>query len=163
MLQLEEALQRILSVTPLLGQEAVTVREAAGRVLANPAVSSVDLPLFDNSAMDGFAVRAADLAGANADNPGALQWIGKAAAGEVFNGAVQAGTCVRLFTGSPLPNGADAVVMQEDTRPDSTEPNRFWFLDTVKPGDNVRRQGEDIQQGAKLVEAGSRLNSGQLA
>src|SRR5438876_6959803 len=136
-------------MTPLVGQESETVRVAPGRVLAEPAISPVDLPLFDNSAMDGFAVRAADLAGTNADHPVALLWIGKAAAGEVFKGAVQAGTCVRLFTGSPLPNGADAVVMQEETRPDSSQPNRFWFLDTVKPGDNVRRQGEDIQKGAK--------------
>lgn len=163
MLELEEALQRVLSAVRPLDAEEVSLHEAAGRVPADSPVSPVGLPLFDNSAMDGYAVRAADLTCAAPDNPVALRLNGKVAAGEVFQGTVEAGTCVRLFTGSPLPNGADAVVMQEDTRFDATQPDRIWFLDTVKPWENVRLQGEDVRLGAKLAETGKRLTAGHVA
>src|SRR5437762_12036409 len=89
MLELEEALTRILSAIQPSDPEAVSVHDAAGRVLAVTAVSPLDLPLFDNSAMDGYAVRAADLAKATPDNPRPLRLIGKAAAGEVFKGTVE--------------------------------------------------------------------------
>jgi len=163
MLELEEALTRILSAIQPSDPEAVSVHDAAGRVLAVTALSPLDLPLFDNSAMDGYAVRAADLAKATPDNPRPLRLIGKAAAGEIFKGTVEPGTCVRLFTGSPLPIGSDGVVMQEDTRPDSTRPDWFWFSDPVSPGENVRHGGEDVKRGAQLVEAGTRLSPGQVA
>ena len=143
--------------------ETVTIPEAAGRVPAEPALSPVDLPLFDNSAMDGYAVRAADLAGAGAEHPRALRLIGKVAAGEVFTATIDPGSCVRVFTGSPLPRGADAVVMQEDTQPDPTQPDQWWFLDTVRPWENVRLLGEDVKRGAKLVDRGSRLTAAHLA
>jgi len=97
------------------------------------------------------------------DHPVALRLIGKAAAGEVFSGAIEAGTCLRVFTGSPLPDGADAVIMQEDTRPDPTQPDRLWCVGAVKPWENVRLQGEDLKRGAKLVAVGSRLTAGQVA
>src|SRR5207302_6403016 len=163
MLELEEAISRILSAVQPLGHEIVTLRDAAGRVPAVSVISPVDLPIFDNSAMDGYGVRAADLTSASAGNPSALRLIGKVAAGEVFKGAIEAGTCVRLFTGSPMPNGADAVVMQEDARPDPARPDRLWFLDTVKTGENVRLRGEDVKRGAELVPAGNRLTAGQIA
>jgi len=159
MLELEQALQRILSSVQPLDLEKVSLQEAAGRVLAEPTVSPVDLPLFDNSAMDGYAVRAVDLANASGNDPRALRMIGKVAAGNVFNGTVRAGTCVRLFTGSPLPCGADAVVMQEDTRVDPVPSEQVWFFDAVKPWENIRLQGEDIKRGAKLAETGSRLTA----
>ena len=146
MLELEEAISRILSAVRPLGHELVTLREAAGRVLAESVISPVDLPIFDNSAMDGYGVRSADLASASAGNPSALRLIGKAAAGEVFKGKIEAGTCVRLFTGSPMPNGADAVVMQEDARPDPARPDQVWILDTVKTGENVRLRGAGHRQ-----------------
>src|SRR5262245_53514923 len=115
MLELENALERILSTIQPLEHETVALPEAADRVLAEPILSPVDLPPFDNSAMDGYAVRAADVAAASAEQPASLQVRGKVAAGGVPAHPVTAGTCVRLFTGSPLPEGADAVVMQEDT------------------------------------------------
>jgi len=163
MLELEEAISRILSAVRPLGHELVTLREAAGRVLAESVISPVDLPIFDNSAMDGYGVRSADLASASAGNPSALRLIGKAAAGEVFKGKIEAGTCVRLFTGSPMPNGADAVVMQEDARPDPARPDQVWILDTVKTGENVRLRGEDVKRGAELVPEGNRLTAGRIA
>jgi len=163
MLELEEALNRILSVVQPLDPETVLIEEAPDRVLAEPAFSPLDLPPFDNSAMDGYAVRALDLAGAGADHPLPVRLIGKAAAGEVFPGALEHGTCVRVFTGSPLPIGADAILMQEDTRPDPTEPDRVWCLEAVKPWENVRLQGEVVKRGAKLAGPGSRLTAGHVA
>ena len=162
MLELEEALVRILSAIQPLEHETVALTEAADRVLAEPIVSPVDLPRFDNSAMDGYAVRAADLAAASAERPASLQVRGKVAAGGVFADQVAAGTCVRLFTGSPLPEGADAVVMQEDTRLDPSRPDIAWFLEAVRPWENVRLRGEDAKRGVTLAEAGDRLTFGQI-
>ncbi len=162
MIELEEALNRILSTIQLLEYEAVALTEAADRVLAEPIVSPVDLPRFDNSAMDGYAVRAADLAAASAERPASLWVRGKVAAGGVYADKVAAGTCVRLFTGSPLPEGADAVVMQEDTRLDPSRPDTVWFLEAVRPWENVRLRGEDAKRGATLAEAGDRLTFGQI-
>src|SRR5438477_7699931 len=163
MLELEQALQRILSVVRPLGSEFVAIRDSAGRVLADPIFSPVDLPLFDNSAVDGYAVRAGNLKGASADHPTNLRSIGQAPAGEAFGGAIEDGTCVRVFTGSPLPNGADAAIMQEDTRSDPTQPGQLRCLETVKLWENVRLQGEDLKRGAKLADAGSRLTAGRVA
>jgi molybdopterin molybdotransferase len=162
MLELEDALNRILSVVHPLGHETVALTEAAGRVLAEPVVSPVDLPRFDNSAMDGYAVRAADLTAASAEQPASLQVRGKVAAGGVFADKVAAGTCVRLFTGSPMPAGADAVVMQEDSRPDPVRSDTVCFREAVRPWENVRLSGEDAKRGATLAEAGERLTFGQI-
>jgi len=96
--------------------------ESAGRVAAEAVASPIDLPTFDNSAMDGYAVRSADVASVSAQAPVALKLAAHVPAGTVFTGAVESGTCVRVFTGSPLPNGADAVVMQEDTRIEASQP-----------------------------------------
>jgi molybdopterin molybdotransferase len=163
MLELEAALKRILSAIQPLEHEIVALRDVAGRVVAEPVMSPVDLPVFDNSAMDGYAVRAADLAHACEGRPVALRLIGKIAAGEVFGGNVEDGTCARLFTGSPLPGGADAVVMQEDTRPDPERQDRVSFLDAVTPWENIRLRGEDVKRGVKLVEAGVRITAGHVA
>ena len=162
MLELEEAVKRILSTIQPLAHESVALTDAADRVLVEPIVSPVDLPQFDNSAMDGYAVRAADLAAASTEQPVSLQVRGRVAAGAVFTDPVAAGTCVRLFTGSPLPEGADAVVMQEDTRLDPSRPGTAWFLEAVRPWENVRPRGEDAKRGATLAEAGDRLTFGQI-
>src|SRR5437867_10018839 len=162
MLELEEALNRILSTIQPLGDESVALTDAADRVLAEPVVSLVDLPRFDNSAMDGYAVRTADLVAARTEQPVSLRVIGEVAAGAVFADKVAAGTCVRLFTGSPLPEGANAVVMQEDTRLDPLQPGTVWFLAAIRPWENVRRRGEEAKRGAMLAEAGDRLTFGQI-
>ena len=163
MLELEEALKQILAAVPPPVNEEIPLSEAAGRVLNQPVLSPIDLPLFDNSAMDGFGVRAADLVSAGADHPARLRVIGRVAAGEVFSGEVPGGCCVRLFTGSPLPRGADAVVMQEDTRPDPQNPAGILAIDPVQAGENVRRQGEDVSRGSLLSQAGERIGFGQIA
>src|SRR5437867_12889409 len=116
MIELEEALARILNSVPAPIPEAVPLSEADGRVVTEQLRSPIDLPPFDNSAMDGYAVRAADVASATSGAPVRLRQCGRVAAGETYTGEVGQGTCVRLFTGSPMPPGADAVVMQEDAR-----------------------------------------------
>ena len=163
MLELEEALAGILAAVPPPRAESIPLSDADGRVLAERVQSPIDLPVFDNSAMDGYAVCASDVASANPESPVRLRLAGKAPAGEVFAGEVVAGICVRLFTGSPLPQGADAVVMQEDTRVESNAPGGVLFLRPAKPGENVRLRGEDLERGATLAEAGEVLTVGRIS
>ena len=162
MLSLEAARQRIINSIEPLPPVSVPLDQAADRFLAERLVSSVDLPGFDNSAMDGYAVRAADVSNASAENPVALRLIGRAAAGDVFAGELTRGICVRVFTGSMLPAGADAVIMQEDTRVDGAAAHTVLMLDAAKPWENVRFKGEDIKTGTPLLEPGSRLTPGRL-
>ena len=163
MLQLEEALARILAALPPASGEEVTLNEAHGRVLSQEAAARLYLPYFDNSAMDGYAVRAKDLAGAKPEAPVRLQLAGRVAAGENFGGQVLPGTCVRLFTGSALPAGADAVVMQEETRVDENKPEEVFFLEKVGPWENIRFQGEDVKRGQVLGAAGMVVGAGRLS
>jgi molybdopterin molybdotransferase len=163
MLQYEEALARVIGAVPTAAGESIALADADGRFLAGEILSPVDIPPFDNSAMDGYAVRAADVALAKLDSPVRLRLAGRVAAGEKFLGEVSSGTCVRLFTGSPLPEGADAVVMQEDTKAVGADPNEVLVLDSVKPWENVRFQGEDIKRTAAVAAKGDALTVGRLA
>lgn len=163
MLELEQALDRILAALPVLPPEIVALPEADGRVLAEPLVAASDLPAFDNSAVDGYAVRAADLCPASAAAPVRLEVAAKIPAGKDFPASVLGGQCVRLFTGSPLPKGADAIVMQEDTRPDPGSPAHVLVGAAVLPGENVRARGGDIRAGTTLLEPGVRLNPAHVA
>jgi len=164
MLELEEALKQILAAIPSPETEGVSLSEASGRFLGARVCAAVDLPVFDNSAMDGFAVRGSDLASASPDHPVRLRMIGRVPAGQSFSGGpIPSGSCVRLFTGSPLPQGADAVVMQEDTKPLAENTGDILVLESVKVGENVRRQGEDVQKGSILGEAGDCLSVVRLA
>ena len=162
MLAFEEALARMLAEVPAPEGESVSLRAASGRILADQIRSPIDLPVFDNSAMDGYAVRAADVTSAKPASPARLRLAGKVAAGEIFMGEVTPGTCVRLFTGSPLPAGADAVVMQEDTHIDPTAPGEVVILAPAGPGENVRTRGEDVKQGTILAEAGAAITPGRI-
>jgi molybdopterin molybdotransferase len=162
MLEFEEALARMLAAVPVPTSEDASLYQAAGRVLAEQIQSPIDLPTFNNSAMDGYALRAADVSSAKPTSPVRLRLAGKVAAGESSAGVVTAGTCVRLFTGSLLPAGADAVVMQEDSRLESNAPGEVLILAPAVPGENVRSRGEDVKRGEMLVEAGEVLTVGLL-
>jgi len=159
MLDLETALARVLAALPPPRTEVLPLANVAGRVLTESLASPGDLPPFDNSAMDGYAVRAADVRGAGPESPTALRIKARIPAGDCFSGEVAAGECARLFTGSPMPHGADAVVMQEDTRLDPASPDVVLVGDSVRQGENVRRRGEDVRRGAQLLEAGATLTS----
>jgi molybdopterin molybdotransferase len=160
MLSLEEAQARVLATITPLGNEVVALISADGRIAAEDLYAAIDLPCFDNSAMDGFAVRAADVINAGAEAPVKLRLTGTVAAGERAVGAVAAQSAVRVFTGSPLPAGADAVVMQEDTR---CVGDMVEVLDAVKPCENVRLRGEDLKCGALLCRRGEALGAGIIA
>jgi molybdopterin molybdotransferase len=162
MLDYEAALARILAVIPSPVVESVKLEDANNRVLAEDAYSAINLPLFDNSAMDGYAVRAADVALAKPDAPTRLRLAGRIAAGESFKGEMQPGTCIRVFTGSPLPNGADAVVMQEDTRTDPNE-DIIQIIEPAKPWENIRFRGEDVRQDSRLIAKGEVVTAGRLS
>lgn len=146
MLQLEEAIEKLLAAIQPLPAETLPLRELPGRFLAEPVTARDALPRFDNSAMDGWALRSADT--------GPRQIAGRAPAGSRFEGLLQPGQCVRVFTGSPLPQGADAVVMQEDAR---EENGSVIILDPPKPWENVRFRGEDVKEASVLAQPGDRV------
>ena len=162
MLELEEAVARILATVPVPEREEIPLAEADGRVLADPLRATVDLPPFDNSAMDGYAVRSADVASARPEAPAQLRVTGRVAAGEAPPGELTPGGCVRLFTGSPLPPGADAVVKQEDTRPVPEHAESILVLASAAPGEHLRSRGEDVQCGTLLAGAGTVLGAHHL-
>jgi len=162
MLELEDAQARILAAIRPLPLEPVSLRAAAGRILAASVTAPLDLPRFDNSAMDGYAVRSRDLQAAGPGTPVTLSLGGQVSAGETGTGHVVPGTCVRVFTGSILPPGTDAVVMQEDVRRVPDQPGQIQFSDRVKPGENVRFRGEDVRQGSRLLAAGEGLTAGGI-
>lgn len=163
MLELEQALEKILAAVPTPQSEIVPLAEAHGRVLIKTILATTDLPSFDNSSMDGYAVRASDAASANPKNPVSLRLVGKIAAGENFPTELSAGQCIRIFTGAILPAGADAVVMQEDTQIDAGRPDEIRILDGVKPWENIRFRGEDVKCGATLASPGDILGAAQMA
>jgi molybdopterin molybdotransferase len=149
--------QKILleTVTPVEGWELVPIRSALGRVLRSDVVAPFNVPAHDNSAMDGFAVRAADLTA----EQNRLELIGTAYAGRAFSGLVGPGQAVRVMTGAILPPGADTVIMQEATR---FEGDRVVLPRVDKPGQNVRWAGEDLAAGRPALDAGRRIGPAEL-
>ena len=165
----EEHLAWILARVPRLPVEILPVREAGGLTLAERAVAANALPLWDNSAMDGYALRAADLAGAGPESPRALRIVGEVAAGSSSDPAIDSGSAVRIMTGAPVPSDADTVVPVELTRGDREDQGDAWaektvlVLEAVAAGANVRRAGEDAQAGSVLGAAGEPLGPARLA
>lgn len=146
-LTLAQALDELVrSFAPITGNETIAVREACGRILAGDVISQLDLPAFDNSAMDGYAVRAEDLLPSHW-----LHEIGRAYAGHGFDGRVETGTCVRIMTGAPLPAGADTVAMLEDT---TTDGATVRIERPPSSGANIRRRGEHVRRGDIVLRSG---------
>jgi len=160
LMPLDEALQRLLAqVQPLPATEAVATFDADGRVLAQDLVSALQVPAFDNSSMDGYAVRCVDLARPDA----VLRVTQRIPAGH--NGQpLQPGEVARIFTGAPVPPGADAVVMQEEAvlLDEVAGVPQVRFTQPVQPGQWIRRSGEDVQRGATVLRAGTRLGPAEL-
>ena len=188
-----EALDYILGHFAPLAPESVALLEASGRVLAEPITAADDVPPFANSAMDGYAVRAADTAGAGRATPQALRVIGTVAAGYVAGTAIGPGEALRIMTGAPLPAGADAVIRFEETsegdainagathaagRP-AADAKAAWrdqavpadppaavevrLYQPVRPGDNVRQAGEDMRRGAVVLAPGTLIRPYEVA
>lgn len=154
-----EASQSILADIQPLPAERVPLRQALDRVLAADVTAPVSLPPWDNSSMDGYAVRAADVAGARQDVPAMLRVVGTIAAGGAAEHTVGAGEAVRIMTGAPLPAGADSVIRVEDTD-GGTE--RVAVRSARDAGRNVRPRGEDLSRGATAVARGTLVGAAQL-
>jgi molybdopterin molybdotransferase len=166
MMSLDEARARMLDGLAALPTELVALGDAAGRVLAGDLLSRNTLPPWDNSAMDGFAVIAADTAAATKAAPVRLAVTGEAAAGRVTDKVVTPGNALRILTGAPLPGGADAVVPVENTDAQpgvAGLPQEVAIYSVADPGANVRRAGSDLVAGAPLLAAGSALTPAALS
>lgn len=157
LMPVEEALERLLaSVRPMSATEIVPLREAIGRVLAGPILARRTTPAADVSAMDGYALRSADAATV----PAELTLIGESAAGNPFAGEVTPGAAVRIFTGAVMPVGADAVIIQEDTR---REGQKVVCTEAAVQGRHIRRAGGDFNIGEQLLPAGHKLRARDLS
>lgn len=155
MLRIEDALSLILDHTPALGEEEISLSDAAGRVLRRDAKSDLDLPPFDRSRMDGYALRATDVEGVTADRPARLREIGEAAAGYSFAGRVESGQAVRIMTGAPVPAGADAVQKIEVIN--LTGDGWIEVQEAVKPGQFITPRAIEARAGEVMVKAGERI------
>jgi len=160
LLPLEEARAYILEDVLPLRAESLPLSEALGRVLAEETTALLTLPPWDNSAMDGFAVRSEDVATASAETPVALTVVGEVAAGHEPEARVEPGTAMRVLTGGMLPPGADTIVRVEDT--DAAQgvaalPEGVEIRAAVPAGKDIRRAGSDMQQGDQLLPAGTRV------
>jgi molybdopterin molybdotransferase len=158
-LEIAEAQHRILRAFRPLPQEEVALADALGRHLAVDVGAPHDAPPFSNSAMDGYAVRAADVSRAAKESPVVLSVVGESKAGDAPDQALTPGTAMRIFTGAPVPAGADAIVIQEDTE---------WMGDSVQiffaagPGHHIRLRGEDTRAGSVLLPAGHVVSPGAI-
>ncbi len=159
MISADDALKLVLSSVTAVGVERLTIRQAVGRVLAEPICSLRDIPAFDNSAMDGFAVRAEDTFGATQSNPVRLKIIETIGAGHVPQQRVSRGLAAKIMTGAPLPEGADAVIPVEQTK--STDDTVEVFA-PVTAGYCVRRRGEDLRAGEQVLTFGRRLRAADI-
>jgi len=156
-LRVDKAREAILAcLTPVAGIERVATRAALGRVLAQDIVPAINVPAHDNSAMDGYALRAADLA-ANGDTT--LKEIGSAFAGRTFSGTLGAGECVRVMTGAVMPAGADTVVIQEVVK---AAAGSVAVPAGQKRGQNVRYAGEDLRAGQAVLKPGHPVSTADL-
>lgn len=158
-LSVADAQAAVLEWIAPVGVERVSLPEASGRVLAETVVAPHDLPPFDNSAMDGYAVVAADAANASETAPVRLNIIEQVTAGELPQRRVSSGQAVRIMTGAPLPDGASAVVMQEHVR---REGETLTLVRPVREGDNIRRRGEDVPAGQAVMTPGERLTAAHV-
>lgn len=155
----EEARRIVLEAAQPLSAETVLAGDALGRVLAEPVSSSRTLPPTDVSAMDGFALRAVEIAGASRERPVRLRVAFEVAAGASAPSALPAGAAARIFTGAPIPPGADTVVRQEDTEHDGAE---VRVVDPATRGTDVREAGEDVRVGDVVLMAGARVGPAEI-
>lgn len=151
----EEARKIILDSVVTLGMEKVEILSAVGRVLAEDVAAPWDMPLWDNTAMDGYALCAADC-----PEGGSLKVAGFLPAGDHMTDEVERGTAVKIMTGAPIPPGADAVVPYEETE---EQDGQVFIKTAVKPGDHIRFKGEDVKTGETVLPAGTRLRPSEIS
>jgi molybdopterin molybdotransferase len=162
MISVEEALEKILSQVQVLETEEKPILDCLGQVLAENVYSDIDVPPLANASMDGYAVMAENTRTASAVNPRVLSVVGELAAGALPLHPIKKGEALRIMTGAPIPQGADAVVKFEDTdepehRTGRLKPSRVAIMAEVKPGTNIRPAGEDISKGSLALSQGTLL------
>jgi len=167
MISVEEALKKILSYVEVLEPERKPILDCLGQVLAEDVYSTIDIPPLDNSAMDGYALRAKDTRGAGESSPRYLAVVGEVAAGSMPTKEVRPGTAIRIMTGAPLPEGADAVVQFENTdevnrKSSGGDLPQIGILCQAKKGLNVRGRGEDIARGNLILKKGKVLRPQEI-
>jgi molybdopterin molybdotransferase len=159
MIQVQEALDQILSKIKYKGVEKVSLDKALGRVLAEDVVSRVNNPPLDNSAMDGYALIAEDIQSATPASPVRLEVVEEIAAGYTAKGTLKRGQAMRIMTGAPIPPGANAVLMQEDTEKDG---NFILCMDKADERENIRTAGEDVKAGETVLKKGITLSPAHI-
>lgn len=167
MISVEEALDKVLSYVEILEPERKPILDCLGQVLAEDIYSTIDIPPLDNSAMDGYALRAEDTRGASESSPRYLVVVGYVAAGSMPAQEVKLGTAIRIMTGAPLPGGADTVVRFEDTdevnrKSSGDDLSQIGILCQAKKGSNVRGRGEDIAKGDLILKKGNLLRPQEI-
>ena len=150
------------AICPIARTERVGIDQANGRVLAQEVLADADVPPFARAGMDGYAVRATDTAGATRSTPAILTCVDKVFTGQVPTTAVASGQCIEIATGAPMPSGADAVMMVEETQRDHEGASQVRMFAPVQPGQHVGRQGADISRGQVVLQAGDVLNASRL-
>ncbi len=160
MISVQDVRDTILGCIPLPSMERVELFSSLGRILAEDLVSPYDVPPYDNSAMDGYALRSSDLQGTLPDNPAVLEVIEDLPAGYVSRHTVESGQAIRIMTGAPIPAGCDAVVRVEDTM--RGEGRQVLVLKEVPPQSYVRPSGEDVKQGDVILRKGQMLRPAEI-
>ncbi|MBI5756236.1 MAG: molybdopterin molybdenumtransferase MoeA, partial [Nitrospirae bacterium] len=158
MRSVEDALKTVLANTKTLGTERIAIQDSYSRVLAEDVSSGLFHPPWDNSAMDGFAVRWADIKEASKDKPVQLRIVGDLRAGSMPDRPANNGEAIRIMTGAPVPDGADSVVRVEDTKSEG-DVVRIYY--SGKKGENVRKKGENIKKGDIVLAKGTVLGAAQ--
>jgi len=161
MIPLQEAKSIVNKHLFELNKEKVLLKNAGERVLAEDVVASFPSPQFDNSAMDGFAVRAEDTKNASHENPVTLKMVGISSAGTPSEVTLNPGECIQCMTGAKIPNGADAIIIVEDTSGFS-DAKSFQIMNEASPGKHIRNKGEEIQEGEILIEKGTRITPSEI-
>lgn len=156
----EEALDKLLMKLNILDTETISIEEALNRVIAEDIISNINIPPFDRSAMDGYAIKAEDSFEASHKNPKYLKLTGKIEIGEYKQLTLEKGEAIRISTGAAIPNGANAVIKIEDT--DSNQDDLTLYL-SLTPGKNISKSGEDIIKGTKVMEKGTELKPEHIA
>ena len=160
-LTVDEARSMILSRMRVLETESAPIVEALGRVLAESVESTISHPAWDNSAMDGYAVRSQDVASASSENPAVLRLIEDVPAGRFPTRSVGSGEAIKVMTGAPVPDGADGVTRLEYTE-QSSDPDTIKIVDSGDAGRNIRRKGEDLEAGDRPLQAGTHLRPAEI-
>ncbi len=159
MIKVEEAQKVILGNIRSSGSEEITILESMGRTISKDYCSKDDIPPFDNSAMDGYAVSSSEVAGANRQKPVILDVIEDLPAGRVAKREIKKGQGIRIMTGAPIPCGADAVIMVEKTQADG---GKVKIFESAKAGENIRCAGEDIKRGELVLRKGKIIGPAEI-